>query len=93
MWGECLHCALLCDLEALVGVCVCVEAHGGFSLTRWRCWRFATTDSLETNSLMTLPGQNDQCVFVGHQSEVKYLCGGLIKPLRSSRPTDTDLEC
>lgn len=74
MWGECLHCALLCDLEALVGVCICVKAHGFSSLTRWRCWRFASIDSLDANSLMTLPGQNDQCVFVWQISQKSNIC-------------------
>lgn len=74
MWGGCLHCTLLCDLEALVGVCVCFKAHGGSALTRWRYWRFASTDSLETYSLMTLPGQNDQCVFVQQISQKSNIC-------------------
>lgn len=74
MWGGCLRCTLLCDLEALVRVCVCVKAHGGSSPTGWRCWRFASiaasADSLETDLLMTLPGQNDQCVFVNRHTNV-----------------------
>lgn len=78
MRGECLHCTLLCDLEALVGVCPCVKAHGGSSLTRWRCWRFASivacTDSLETNLLMTLSGQNNQFVFVWQISQKSNIC-------------------
>lgn len=50
--GECLHCARLCDLEALVGVCVCAEAHSGSSLARRRCQRFASTEPRQSvNSL------------------------------------------